>query len=40
MWHATGLTRGHLKKIKIKNKKNQKNHEATRGSHCSWSLMI
>jgi len=31
-----GLKRGHLKKIKIdKNKKIQKNHEVTRGSHCS-----
>jgi len=26
MWHATGLTRVHLKKIK---KKNKKNHEVT-----------
>jgi len=28
------------KKNKNKNKKIQKNHEVTRGSHCSWSLMI
>jgi len=34
MWHATGLTREHLKNLK-KNKKKykkiQKNHEVTRG---------
>jgi len=43
------LTRVHLKKIKKlkknknknnKNKKIQKNHEVTRGSHCSSPLMI
>jgi len=40
MWHAPGLTRVHLKKIQKKFKKIQKNHEVTRGSHCSWLLMI
>jgi len=50
-WHTPGLTRVHLKKIKknlkkkIKKKKKkikkiQKNQEVTRGSHCSWPLMI
>jgi len=44
-WNATGLTRVHLKKLKKlknknKNKKIQKNHEVTCGSHCSWPLMI
>jgi len=27
-------------KFKKKKKKIQKNHEVTRGSHCSWPLMI
>jgi len=29
-----------IKKVNVKNKKIQKNHEMTRGSHCSWPLMI
>jgi len=33
MWHATGLTRGHLKKI-------QKNHEMTRGTLLGWHVYI
>jgi len=32
MWYATGLTRGHLKKIQKNLKKIQKNHEVTRGT--------
>jgi len=48
-WHAPRLTRVHFKKIKkikkklkVKKIKNKilKNHEVTRGSHCSWPLMI
>jgi len=39
-WHTPGLTRVHFKKILKKFKKIQKNHEVTRGSHYSWSLMI
>jgi len=45
MAHTPGLTHVHFKKILKKIKKNinikiQKNHEVTRGSHCSWPLMI
>jgi len=38
-WVDTCTFKKIFKKIN-KNKKNLKNHEVTRDSHCSWSLMI